>query len=771
MKLLFSQICFLIYFTASAQIPSGLLVWYPFNGNTLDSSGNGLHATNSGATIAVGKNGIPGTAYAFNGTSSRIDVPDNPLLRPAHRMTIAIWFQPNIKTLTGWGTLLTKRYALTADPYNSYALTTFANGKWNFILSKGTAGTAKSLPTRKTTPYNGNWIFMVCVFDSLNMKTYINGVLDTSTSFVGPIGYSGLGLTIGYTTSGTNDYYQGRIDDLKIFNRDLNQEEINRLYYSNFTNNYFSKSTGRLDSLGTWGSRSDGSGTQPPNFGQSNTGYYVHNRTSTTLTSNWLVAGTNTAIMVGNERDTISLTVPAGIAFGGDSIFVLKKASLHLSGILASNKRGFDDSSLVSYTSANPQSIPGGNYFDLILNNSTKSLSGALLVKGNLHLNAMVETAANSFKLGLNDSFPGRLFHQSGWIIGAFSRHVLWKVNTLPLSGLFPIGTNSNYYPIEVNYPSVLNSGTLTASFVNSHPGVNGLSSTLFDFSISPVVALNKAAPIGYWRLQVTGSLATSSRQHNIIVTANGFPGIDSLDFLRLVRRSNNSNPWGLTGVGIAATGTKNSPIIGRSGLTIQGGEYAIASDSVMNTLPVKLLGVFAKHIHGVGNQLNWSTSWEQNSDRFEIERRISRTGNLNSKDEWEIIGSKKAAGNSLKLNKYSFRDSQIQDNDKVVYYRLKQFDFDGSFYYSPVVQINQEEIQQSNVHVYPNPVTGESWLENNGDLALTGVLVGMDGQLFDMGEFPPQSAQLLNLNDVPNGVYTLKFHGNSSRIKLVISR
>ena len=69
---------------------SNLVAFYPFNGNANDASGNGNNGTLYNATLTVNRFGFPGKAYAFNGSSTRIEVPDHQSLRPAN-MTASAW--------------------------------------------------------------------------------------------------------------------------------------------------------------------------------------------------------------------------------------------------------------------------------------------------------------------------------------------------------------------------------------------------------------------------------------------------------------------------------------------------------------------------------------------------------------------------------------------------------------------------------------------------------------------------------------------------------
>ncbi len=84
----------------SAQIPtyvptSGLVGWWPFNGNANDESGNGNNGTVNGATLTTDRFGVANKAYSFDGTNSNIVIADNTLLRPTN-ITISVWVKTDL---------------------------------------------------------------------------------------------------------------------------------------------------------------------------------------------------------------------------------------------------------------------------------------------------------------------------------------------------------------------------------------------------------------------------------------------------------------------------------------------------------------------------------------------------------------------------------------------------------------------------------------------------------------------------------------------------
>jgi len=112
-------------------------------------------------------------------------------------------------------------------------------------------------------------------------------------------------------------------------------------------------------------------------------------------------------------------------------------------------------------------------------------------------------------------------------------------------------------------------------------------------------------------------------------------------------------------------------------------------------TIPVELTS-FSANVVGLGVELNWTTATEVNNQGFEIER--SEDGlNFNQ------VGYVPGFGTTTEPKSYSYTDQSV--TSETHYYRLKQIDFDGSFTYSDVAEVEVFlptvfSLEQN----YPNP-------------------------------------------------------------------
>jgi len=136
---------------------------------------------------------------------------------------------------------------------------------------------------------------------------------------------------------------------------------------------------------------------------------------------------------------------------------------------------------------------------------------------------------------------------------------------------------------------------------------------------------------------------------------------------------------------------------------------------TVGGVLPVELL-YFNGNGYKTFNKLNWSTASEHNSDYFSIEKSFDGVN-------WDSIGYVKASGNSNQVIYYLYFDNNLKND--VVYYTLKQFDFDGQFKsYGPILINNT--IKESNVVKMTN-LLGQEVDENTKGLI---ILIYEDGSM-----------------------------------------
>ncbi|MBU0473227.1 MAG: hypothetical protein KKF62_03600, partial [Bacteroidetes bacterium] len=304
------------------------------------------------------------------------------------------------------------------------------------------------------------------------------------------------------------------------------------------------------------------------------------------------------------------------------------------------------------------------------------TISGALkMISGN------IVTNSNTLTLGTSTSTLGVLERTSGTIVGNFRR---WFAANTVENVNFPIGTATNYLPVDIDWTSAPSTGgTLTASFIASDPGENGLPLTVSSVNVT------QCASDGYWSVISTG---ISGGTYSIDLTADGFAGITDFTKLYMLKRANSGTNWSNSGTHVTTSGDNTTPVLHRTGMS-GFSEFGVGSTDA-NPLPVELTSFTANLVDGKV-ELNWETATEVNNYGFDVETLRATS------DEWQTIGFVQGSGNSNSPKNYTFVDENPLPDS--VEYRLKQIDTDGNYsYYSETVKVAGFGIMDVNDNTLP---------------------------------------------------------------------
>jgi hypothetical protein len=196
----------------------GLVAAYAFsetNGTTAaDASGNGHPGSVSGATwIATGKFG---RALSFDGVNDLVTVPNAPDLNPATGLTVMAWIYPTVSN--GVRDVVIKEGA-GVDVYNLYHRNWRGRPEANVLIG-GVNRTAEGTSLPKNT-----WSHVASTYDGVTLRLFVNGVQVASTAAAGSIPSSTGPLRVG-GNSLWGEFFKGRIDEVRVYNRALSQAEI-----------------------------------------------------------------------------------------------------------------------------------------------------------------------------------------------------------------------------------------------------------------------------------------------------------------------------------------------------------------------------------------------------------------------------------------------------------------------------------------------------------------------------------------------------------------
>ncbi len=103
--------------------------------------------------------------------------------------------------------------------------------------------------------------------------------------------------------------------DLIHFNNAGHRELFDRVVAKNILSLpvWYSKSSGSLNALSTWGSNPNGSGNNPTSFSADYQLFKIVNNPSPTITSNWMLSGNNTRLVIGDGVTPVNLIIPSGL--------------------------------------------------------------------------------------------------------------------------------------------------------------------------------------------------------------------------------------------------------------------------------------------------------------------------------------------------------------------------------------------------------------------------------------------------------------------------
>lgn len=128
----------------------------------------------------------------------------------------------------------------------------------------------------------------------------------------------------------------------------------------------------------------------------------------------------------------------------------------------------------------------------------------------------------------------------------------------------------------------------------------------------------------------------------------------------------------------------------------------------ILITIPVDFI-FFSAEREIQSSVLSWATASELNNSHFEIERRIGD-------GPFEVIGRVKGNGTTTREIEYNFTDDR--PGKGLNYYRLAQYDYDGSSTYSDIVSLDfSSEDLRTDINVYPNPAVDYIYVDTSFEI------------------------------------------------------
>ena len=216
--------------TAEESGSDGLVAYYPFNGDATDESGNNNNGTIiGGVTPAEDRFGSPYGSMQFNGIDGYIEVPNSISLQsPSSEITIAAWIyldgfpSGQVEVAGIVNKTKTQEYGQYNFNYQAWSTPVLA-----YSQNAGIQGYVSQInPLLFST-----WYFVAITNDGNTITLYLNDSIVGTSPVSGQINPDSNSLTIGLDTPGETEYLHGRLDDIRIYNRNLTFDEIMTLYH------------------------------------------------------------------------------------------------------------------------------------------------------------------------------------------------------------------------------------------------------------------------------------------------------------------------------------------------------------------------------------------------------------------------------------------------------------------------------------------------------------------------------------------------------------
>lgn len=182
-----------------------------------------------------------GSALDFDGSTGYVEVPDHPSLDITDEFTITAWI--NLSSYTEWASIVTKGgYFESPDGAlqdNNYTIhQSGPNGGGSDGRLRFTCDALSLTPVYPESdtqiPLN-EWHHIAVTFDGSLIKFYLDGCPDGQTVLAVPLVPNNNALRIGVDLPGGDEYWDGKIDEVKIWNKSLSASHIFASMHGNAT--------------------------------------------------------------------------------------------------------------------------------------------------------------------------------------------------------------------------------------------------------------------------------------------------------------------------------------------------------------------------------------------------------------------------------------------------------------------------------------------------------------------------------------------------------
>lgn len=203
-----------------SSLSTGLLLYYPFNANANDASGNGLNGTMiGGVTATTDRFGNPGGALQFNGTNGYVDAPDGVYFNGD--FTVSCWVKVN--TYANWSRI----FDFANGPANNNVLLCISQGTngrpWGEVYNGTVTGGNASSGTVIGT---NTWQLLTYTLAGNTARVYLNANQIATGTHTTPVNVLRTMCYIGRSQWAADAYANAAFDEFRIYNRAISTQEM-----------------------------------------------------------------------------------------------------------------------------------------------------------------------------------------------------------------------------------------------------------------------------------------------------------------------------------------------------------------------------------------------------------------------------------------------------------------------------------------------------------------------------------------------------------------
>jgi hypothetical protein len=214
------------------DIPESGVSRWDFDDSSDTSTATDSWGTNDGQINGAGYESAYQGSHAlyFDGTENYVTVTDNATLNfdSTESFTVSGWL--NLDALSKNVTMLAKRDG-SGNNFEGYQIQVRdADGEFAFFVDDGVSGS--SVSARGGTPTTGSWVHLAGTFDrsSGDLTLYIDGSsVGSTSSSLGAVSPSA-NFYVGAYENLSSEYFNGKIDDVRIYDKALSAPEVSNLY-------------------------------------------------------------------------------------------------------------------------------------------------------------------------------------------------------------------------------------------------------------------------------------------------------------------------------------------------------------------------------------------------------------------------------------------------------------------------------------------------------------------------------------------------------------